>query len=98
MATASSTTPSAAGTPVTGAVADLNQLGDPVFNVGTSTQTHSVQDSGKLKLAYDLTSTLRASYTLGSWRNDAKRSVDSFLRDGSGNRVYQGPVNIGGSV
>ena len=93
-----STTPSTLGTPVTGAVADRNHLGAPVFNVGTSSQTDSVQDSGKLKLAYDLTPTLRASYTLGSWRNDAKRSVDSFLRDGSGNPVYAGQVNIGGSA
>ena len=69
-----------------------------MFNIGSSTQTNSVQDSGKLKLAYDLTSTLRASYTLGFWRNDAQRSSDSFLRDGSGDPVYGGQVNIGGSV
>ena len=93
-----SSTPSAAGTPVTGAVADRNHLAVPVYNVGTSAQTRSVQDSGKLKLAYDLTPTLRASYTLGFWRNDARRSADSFLRDGSGNPVYGGQVNIGGSV
>lgn len=93
-----STTPSAVGTPVSGAVADRNHLGVPVYNVGTSAQTRSVQDSGQLKLAYDLTSMLRASYTLGFWRNDAQRSADSDLRDGSGHRVYGGQVNIGGSV
>ena len=93
-----SITPSAVGTPVTGAAADRNHLGASVFNIGSSTQTNSVQDSGKLKLAYDLTSTLRASYTLGFWRNDAQRSSDSFLRDGSGDPVYGGQVNIGGSV
>ena len=44
----------------------------------------TLQDHAKLKLAYDITPTLRASYTLGWWRNDADRDVDSFLRDAVG--------------
>jgi iron complex outermembrane receptor protein len=91
-----STTPSAAGTPVTGAVRDRNHLGAPVWNVGTSAQTDTRQDNAKLKLAYDLTPTLRASYTLAHWRNEADRSVDSYLRDAAGQPVYSGQVNIDG--
>lgn len=93
-----STTPSASGTPVTGAVPDRNHLGAPVYNVGTTAQTDTAQDNAKVKLAYDLTPTLRASYTLGLWRNDTKRSADTFLRDAGGNPVYSGSVNIDGSA
>jgi len=39
---------------------------------------------------------LRASYTLGWWRNDAVRRSDSYLRDAAGNRVTGGDVNVDG--
>ncbi len=87
---------SANGTPVTGAVADRDHFGRSVYNLGTSTQTHTQQDHAKLKFAWDLTPSLRASYTLGAWRNEAERSVDSYLRDAVGNTVYSGTVNIDG--
>ena len=40
--------------------------------------------------------TLRASYTLGWWQNDAERASASYLRDAAGKPVYSGPINIGG--
>ena len=92
-----STTPGASGSPVTGAVADRNPLGASVLNVGTTAQTETRQDNAKLKLAYDFSPTLRASYTLAQWRNEAQRSVETYLRDAAGRPVYSGPVNIGGS-
>lgn len=90
------TATSSAGTVVTGAVPDRDHFGKPVVNLGTSTQTDTLQDHAKLKLAYDVTPTLRASYTLGYWRNEADRAVDSYLRDAAGNPVYSGAVNIDG--
>ncbi|WP_395407030.1 hypothetical protein ACHMW6_10495 [Pseudoduganella sp. UC29_106] len=45
---------------------------------------------------YDLSPTLRASYTLGWWQNDATRNVESYLRDAAGNPVYKGDINING--
>ena len=93
-------TTSAAGIPVTGAFADRNPREVPGYVLGTTQQTRTLQDHAKLKLAYDFTPTLRASYTLGWWRNDADRAVDSFLRDASGATVTSGPtpvpVNIDG--
>jgi len=93
-------TTSAVGTPVTGAFADRNPKNVDGVVLGTTGQTHTVQDHAKLKFAYDLTPTLRASYTLGYWRNAAERGVDSFLRDASGAVVTSGPapvpVNIDG--
>ena len=93
-------TTSAVGTPVTGAFADRNPKNIDGLMLGTTGQTHTVQDHAKLKFAYDLTPTLRASCTLGYWRNAAERGVDSFLRDANGSVVTSGPapvpVNIDG--
>jgi iron complex outermembrane receptor protein len=88
--------PSAVGTPVTGGVPGRDPLGRAVFNFGSSTQTETRQEHAKLKLAYDLTPTLRASYTLGHWANDAERHADTLLRNGAGQPVYAGTVNIDG--
>lgn len=90
------TTPSALGTPVSGGVPGRDHLGRPVMNFGSSTQTNTRQDHAKLKFAYDLSPTLRASYTLGYWANDADRRASTLLRDAGGQPVYAGTVNIDG--
>jgi iron complex outermembrane receptor protein len=87
-------TTSSAGTPVTGAVLENNPRGQPWVLFGATGQTHTVQDHAKLKLAYDVSPTLRATYTLGYWRNDADRGIQSFVRDASGRAVTQGTVNV----
>jgi iron complex outermembrane receptor protein len=87
---------SSAGTPVSGAVRDANNANQPWFIVGTGTQYHTVQDHLKLKLAVDLTPTLRASFLVGAWRNRADNTPASYLRDPAGAAVTSGPVNIGG--
>ena len=46
--------------------------------------------------AYDFSPTLRASYTLGVWHNDAVRTSESYLRDAAGNPVYSGTINVDG--
>lgn len=84
------------GTAVTGAVSDRNSSNDPWYVLGTGTQYHSLQDHGKLKLAYDVNPTLRATYALGLWQNDAKGRPVSYLRDGAGRPVYSGVVLIDG--
>lgn len=85
-----------AGVPVTGAVPDRNAAGKPWYILGSTGQVSTVQDHAKVKLAYALSPTLGASYTLGWWRNDAVRGTESYLRDGAGNTVSSGAVNIGG--
>jgi iron complex outermembrane recepter protein len=85
-----------AGTPVTGAVTGNNPRNQPWLVFGTTGQTHTTQDHAKFKLAYDFTPSIRASYTLGYWGNEAERRVESFVRDAAGNPVYSGVVNVEG--
>lgn len=85
-----------AGTPVSGAIADRNPKNQDWWILGATNRIETIQDHAKLKLAYDFSPTLRASYTLGWWRNDAVRDSDSYLRDPAGNPVYGGAVNIDG--
>lgn len=85
-----------AGTPVTGAVADRNPTNQDWWILGDTNRSRTVQDHAKFKLAYDVSPTVRASYTLGYWRNDNEREVQSYLRDAAGNTVTSGVVNIDG--
>ena len=86
----------AAGTPVvTGALAGINGKGQDWWLLGSTTSYHTVQDHAKLKLAYDLSPTLRASYTFGLWKNDTDGAVASYLRDAADQPVYSGNVVIG---
>ncbi|HVO08098.1 MAG TPA: TonB-dependent receptor [Burkholderiaceae bacterium] len=93
---ASTGAPGTAGTPVTGAVYGLNSANQPWWILGAGTQYNTRQDHLKVKLAYDFSSTVRASYVLGLWRNVSDGNSASYLRDANGQPVYSGPINIGG--
>ncbi|MES2117996.1 MAG: TonB-dependent receptor [Pseudomonadota bacterium] len=97
---ASKGVPGGAGLPVTGALADRNPINQDWLILGATNQIHTIQDHAKVKLAYDVSPVLRASYTLGWWKNDAERHSDSYLRDATGNAVYTGDdknrINVGG--
>ena len=84
----SSGTVSTAGTSVTGAVAGRNPRNQDWLLIGATNQSHTIQDHGKLRVAYDFSPTLRATYTLGAWRNDTVRSSDTYLRDAAGQPVW----------
>ena len=84
------------GTPVTGAVLVPNSNGQPWYLLGSATQYSTRQDHVKIKLAYELSPTLRASYVMGVWHNDSDGNSESWLRDASGKPVYSGPVVIDG--
>ena len=84
------------GTPVAGAVAGLNTTNTPWYILGTGTAYHTIQDHAKIKLAYDLTPTITASYTLGYWQNTSEGRSASYLNNAAGLPVYSGPVNING--
>ena len=92
----SSTAASGNDTVVTGAVSGRNKLGQDWLLLGSGTQYHTVQDHFKAKLAYDLSPTVRATYTLASWQNTSEGRPASYLRDASGQPVYSGNVNIDG--
>ena len=84
--------------PVTGAVSQNNSADQPWYLIGAGTQYHTVQDHLKVKLAYDVTPTVRASYVLGLWQNKSDGHSVSWLKDANSNTVYSGPININGTA
>jgi iron complex outermembrane receptor protein len=91
----------AGGAPVvSGATADRNRLGGPIQILGAGSLTHTMQDTAKIKLAYDFSPTLTAAYTLGFWQNKANTNSQTYLSDASGAPYYggTGTVNIGGNA
>ncbi|WP_027866874.1 TonB-dependent receptor [Massilia alkalitolerans] len=84
------------GTAVSGAVLGQDRTRRAWYLLGAGTQYDTVQDHLKVKLAYDITPTLRASYTLGVWQNDSEGRPTSYLRDGLGAPVYSGRIDIDG--
>jgi iron complex outermembrane receptor protein len=95
-----STTPAAANLPVvTGATAGSNRTGQPIQVIGASNFIHTIQDDATLKVAYDFTPTLSATYSVGYWQNDQKARAQSYLQTANGIPFYgagSGNVNIGG--
>jgi len=85
-----------AGTAVGGAVPETNSANQPWLLLGTGTQYETRQDHAKIKLAYDLSPTVRASYLLGVWQNDSDGNSKSYLKDTNGNAVYSGVFNVDG--
>lgn len=83
-----------AGVPVTGAVAGKNRTNDDHYILGAGTQYDTLQQHLKIKVAYDFSPTVRASYTLGLWDNTSQGRSESYLRDAAGNPVYRGNVVI----
>jgi iron complex outermembrane receptor protein len=94
--TQSSATPAKGAVAVTGAVSDVNPYNQTIKVLGETAVNHTIQDNFKWKFAYDITPSIKASYTLGLWLNDANAKVNSFLKDGAGNSIYSGNVNIDG--
>ncbi|CAN5753173.1 TonB-dependent receptor [soil metagenome] len=85
-----------AGTPVTGAVRDASNTNAPWYVLGTGTEYQTKQDHFKVRLSYDISSTLKASYMLGLWQNTSVNRPVSYLKNAAGQPVYNGPVNIDG--
>ena len=89
-------TTGAAGTPVTGAVGDANNLNQPWYVLGSGTEYRTKQDHFKARLAWDITPGIRANYLLGVWQNRSDNTPVSYLRNAAGQPVWSGPVNIDG--
>jgi len=96
--TALSTTNAAGQQVVTGAVPGLTTKNVPWLVLGGNTQYQTTQDHAKLKVAYDFSPTVRASYTLGYWSTATDNSSQSYLRNAAGAAVYSGPVSIDGKA
>ncbi len=82
---------------VTGAMPDRNTSGAPIYVLGSGTQYHTIQDQTKLKLAYDVSSTLKATYQLGLWQNASENRPTTYLRNAAGQPIYSGSYSISGN-
>lgn len=91
-----SSTAATTQTVVTGAYQDISEKGAGRVIFGASNIDDSVQTNTKLKVAYDLTPEIKAAYTLGLWDADGKTDVQSYIKDASGNPVYNSDVNFNG--
>lgn len=69
-------------------ITDIDTAGKPRIIVSSTGIDHTVQDNGRLKLAYRFSPAVSATYTLGIWQNASEGSVDSYMRDASGNTLY----------
>jgi iron complex outermembrane receptor protein len=87
---------SAAGTPVSGAFADVNRTGAPIAVIGAGGLEHQIQDNVTLKLGYEPGDRLSLRYTLALFDQTDNASVQSYLHEADGTPVYAGNVNIAG--
>ena len=90
------TAPAAGSQVVTGAVPGLTTTNAPWLVLGGATQYKTTQDHAKVKLAYDFSPTVRASYTFGYWQNTSENRSQSYLRNAAGNLAYSGNISIDG--
>jgi iron complex outermembrane receptor protein len=89
-ATAKTGAAAAAGqfTVVSGARFDNDIANLPRVTTAAISMDHTVKDDAVVKLAYDFSPTVRATYTLDIWQNKSDKLVDSYLRDAAGNTIY----------
>jgi iron complex outermembrane recepter protein len=85
---------SGAGTPVTGGVPYTSPTNVPSMMFGATSLDHSVQDTMKIRLAYDFTPDTRAALTYAYWQNDSFSDTRTYLRDAAGQPIWSGSVNI----
>lgn len=84
------------GVPVTGAFDRLNRLGQPIFVIGAGGLEHQKQDNLKLKIALDLTPSLRLGWSTGLFLNDTSSDAQTYLKNTVGADVFTGPVVLEG--
>ena len=72
-----------------GAYADVNKLGAAANVLGATGLLHTGMTNAKVKVAYDVTPSLRAAYTFGFWRNDADAGAEPYVMK-SGEPSYAG--------
>ncbi|MGE5469550.1 MAG: TonB-dependent receptor [Bacteroidota bacterium] len=89
-ATAKTGAAAAAGqfTVVSGAQFDRDIANNPRVITAATSIDHTVKDDATIKVAYDFSPVLRATYTFNIWQNTSDKLVDSYLRDAAGNTIY----------
>lgn len=86
----------AGGMPVSGGVRYSDPTNTARMMFGATSLDHTVQNTAKLRLAYEFTPDTRAALTYAWWRNDSFSDTQTYLHDATGRPVWSGNVNIGG--
>jgi len=81
-------TSSSIPTGTTGAYPDSNKLNAAANVLGASGLLNTHMTNGKIKTAYDITPTLRATYTFGLWLNDGNSGVDPYISNAQGQPTF----------
>jgi iron complex outermembrane recepter protein len=63
-----------------GAIGAWNRTGGVANVIGTGALAHSQQASGNLRLAYDISPLVQATYSLGIWNNHQTSDPQTYLR------------------
>ena len=74
-----------------GAINTMSKFGQPTVMYGSAGNLAVDQVQGKAKLAYDISTTTRASYTFGYFSNDSSSSVQNYMFGNSGNYFFGTP-------
>ncbi len=77
----------------TGGIPATNKLNGAANVLGATGLLHTQMTNAKLKIAYDITPSLRAAYTYGYWQNDADAGVESYIAR-SGQPTYAGQAGF----
>lgn len=82
--------PATAGqyTVVSGAQFDRDIANNPRVITAATSMDHTVKDDGTIKVAYDFSPTVRATYTGNIWQNTSDKLNASYLQDAAGNTIY----------
>lgn len=88
--------PGAGGTAVTGYYKDKDPTGADRVIVSGYGMDHSVQDVGKLRVAYDFSPNTRLALTVAEWRNDSRTEAEGYLRNAAGAPVTSGNILVDG--
>ncbi|MBR1086009.1 TonB-dependent receptor [Bradyrhizobium manausense] len=75
----------------TGAIGAWNRTGGVANVIGTGALAHSQQTSGNLRVAYDISPLVQATYSLGIWNNHQTSDPQTYLRS-----TFNGQPTFGG--
>jgi iron complex outermembrane receptor protein len=80
-----------------GGIIAWNKLGQAADVLGASSIQVTDLTNAKVKVAYDFTPTLRATYAFGIWDNNSNAAPQTYLRDVNGLPTFGGVSGFAGS-
>jgi len=80
----------------TGGIFAFNKLGQVANVLGAAGILESNFYNAKLKVNYILSPGISASYSLGYWSNNSNSSVQTYMKDSSGNPTFAGQSGFAG--